>query len=122
MDLRNRGIRLGIITNKKHDMSVYCLEVIGLIDLFDIIVGYEDVENRKPSPEGILKAMETFDIKDKGRVLYVGDNQSDIRTGYNAGVDTCLVKWGPRKFTLSLLPQYEIYDYFELKEIVYDEK
>ncbi len=121
LDFKKRGIKLGIITNKKHDMSVYCLQIIGLLDLFDIVVGYEDVKERKPAPDGILLAMDKFHIKDKSRVLYVGDNPSDIETGHNADVDMCFTAWGPRKFNLSLLPKYTIYDYLELKEIVIDE-
>ena len=97
LKLIQMGIKLGVVTNKYHELAVHCLEAIHLDDVMDILVGYDDVIKHKPHPEGIYKAMETFGIKDKKRVLYVGDNPLDYETAKNAGVDSCLVTWGPRK-------------------------
>ena len=67
LKLKEMGIKLGVVTNKQHDMAVHCLEVIHLDDVFDILIGYDDVKETKPSPEGIYKAMEKANIKDLRR-------------------------------------------------------
>lgn len=118
LELKKRGIKLGVVTNKFRGMALHCLEVIGLDDVFDILIGYDDVIEHKPHPEGIYKAMEVFDIKDKKRVLYVGDNPLDDETAKNAGVDSCLVTWGPRKMPENVKPTYKIDDYYDLLEVI----
>ena len=118
LKLRDMGIKLGVVTNKQHEMAIHCLEVIHLEDVFDILIGYDDVKESKPSPEGIYKAMEAFNIKDKSRVLYVGDNPLDDETAKNAKVDSCLVLWGPRKMPEYVKPTFKINDYYELLEVI----
>ena len=118
LKLKEMGIKLGVVTNKMHQMSLHCLDVIGLNDIFEVIIGYDDVKEGKPSAEGIYKAMEMMDVKDKKRVLYVGDNPLDELTARNAGVDSCLVMWGPRKMPDSVHPTYKIYDYYDLLEVI----
>ena len=118
LKLKEMGIKLGVVTNKQHDMAVHCLEVIHLDDVFDILIGYDDVKETKPSPEGIYKAMEMANIKDLKRVLYVGDNPLDDQTAKNAKVDSCLVSWGPRKMSDDIRPTYKIKDYYDLLEVI----
>ena len=119
LDLKNEGFKLGIVTNKIHSLTDYALECIGLEGIFDYIVGINDVWKPKPDGEGILKAIEYFK-SDKKHTLYVGDNKSDLDTANNAGVDCCLVKWGPRKLDPSLKPAFMISSYRELKEKLYE--
>lgn len=119
---KKNGIKLGVVTNKRHATSLYCLDVIGLYDLFDVVIGYEDVHKMKPDPEGILKAMNYFHINNKSDVLYVGDNPLDCYAGENAGVDVAFATWGPRKFSANIHPTYRIKTYNELGGIVLNEK
>lgn len=118
LELKKRGIKLGVVTNKHRLMALHCLEVIKLDDIFDVLIGFDDVKESKPHPEGIYKAMELLGIKDKKKVLYVGDNPLDDMTAKNAGVDSCLVMWGPRKMPNDIKPTYKIYDYFDLLEVI----
>ena len=53
----------------------------------------DHVQNVKPDPEGILKAMDEMECK---KAVYIGDNTSDILAGKNAGVYTIGVKWTPK--------------------------
>ena len=121
LKLKEMGIKLGVVTNKAHDMAMHCLDVIGLNDVFEILIGSSDVKSFKPSPEGIYKAMEALGVKDKKRVLYVGDNALDDQTAKNAGIDSCLVTWGPRILPDNIHPTYKIDNYFDLLEVIEDE-
>ena len=116
--LSNKGIKMGIVTSKSHANTVHCLEVLKIDQLVPFFIANDDVKNAKPDPEGILKSMEHFSIKDKKKVLYIGDNKGDYLTGRNAGVDVALVTWGPRKIDKTLTPEYWISDFKEVEEIV----
>ena len=116
--LMNKGIKVGVVTSKMRESTIHCLEVIDLDDVVDYFVAGDDVKNMKPHPEGILLAMRHFSIKDKKKVLYIGDNRSDYLTAKNAGVDVALVTWGPRSIDRSLTPEYWIDDFNEVEEIV----
>ena len=113
--LKQRGIKIGLITNKMKKMTLYCLKLIDLEDIFDVIIGYDDVKNGKPDKEGILKAIDVLKTNDLQNVLYVGDNKIDFDTANNAGVDCCLVTWGPRVLPKELNPTFKIKDYDELR-------
>ena len=119
LELKKEGFRLGIVTNKIHHLTEYALKCIGLEDIFEIIVGFNDVSKPKPNGEGILKALDYFKCP-KERAIYIGDNKSDYLTAVDAGVDSCLVSWGPRKVDPNLTPTFRIASYLELKENLYE--
>jgi phosphoglycolate phosphatase len=48
----------------------------GIGDLFDMVVGSDDVERKKPDPESLEKVMGHFSIR-PDQVLYVGDSEID---------------------------------------------
>ena len=85
--LHRKGYKLGIVSSKKKETIMLGLDLYGMAKYFDIIVGADEVSNPKPSPEGILYAIET--LKPQANVLYVGDNPNDIKAGKNANVKTC---------------------------------
>ncbi len=114
LKLKEQGYKLGIITNKIHSSTDYCLELIGLKDVFDVLICYDDVDNKKPDKEPILKAMEILNVFDLQKVLYIGDNKIDFDTAVNADVDSALVTWGPRKVDESIKPTMFISSYEDL--------
>ncbi|MCD8204541.1 MAG: prolipoprotein diacylglyceryl transferase [Coprobacillus sp.] len=115
--LRKKGIKVAIFTNKKHDLTIRCLNGCGITDYIDMIVGYEDCEPRKPHPDGIYKIMEEYGITDKNRVLYLGDSPVDALVAKNAGVDFCHINWGPRQYDENLALPYTITNYNEIKDL-----
>lgn len=94
--LKEKGYRLGVVTNKGLPLTIYSLEICHIDSLFDVIISADDVAIPKPDPTGINKALEKLGITNKEEVLYIGDNDIDYITASNAGVDTLLVTWGPR--------------------------
>ena len=98
--LKEKGYRLGVVTNKGLPLTIYSLELCGIDHLFDVIISADDVAIPKPDPTGIYKALEKLGIFNKEECLYLGDNDIDYETATNAGVDTLLVTWGPRKINV----------------------
>ena len=98
--LKEKGYLLGVVTNKGLPLTIYSLEICHIDHLFAVIISADDVAAPKPDPTGIYKALEKLGIKNKEEVLYLGDNDIDYVTASNAGVDTLLVTWGPRKINV----------------------
>ncbi|WP_054740110.1 HAD family hydrolase [Cellulosilyticum ruminicola] len=94
--LREAGIQIGIISTKLRYRIEAIFEVYELPDWISIIVGSEDVKTNKPSPEGLLYAMNVLGVS-KEEVLYVGDNIIDAKTAQSAGVDFVAVTTGTNK-------------------------
>ena len=61
-ELRRQGCRIGIVTTKYHYRIDQILDKFQIAGLVDVIVGAEDVKAEKPSPEGLLYAMEQLGI------------------------------------------------------------
>ena len=83
--LREKGFKLAIVTTKYHYRIEQILSKFGASDLIDLIVGAEDVKVEKPSPEGLLWAIEQLQVNAE-EVLYVGDSIVDAMTAQNANV------------------------------------
>ncbi len=116
--LRNQGAKIGIVTGKYRRQTLHCLDVIGFTPITDFVVACNDIKTVKPDPEGINLAIDHFGIKDKKRVLYVGDNLADYQAARNAHVDVAMVKWGPRQIKEPIEPEYWINDFNELEEMI----
>ena len=116
--LKEAGYLLGVVTNKGGPLTKYTLEICHIEDMFDVVISADDVDSPKPNPEGIYKAMEKVDIKNKGDVLYIGDNDIDYFSGSNAGVETMLVSWGPREIKCLDKAKYVASSYNEMRKIL----
>ena len=115
-ELKNHGIKVGIVTSKLRPATNFTLRLIGLEDYFDFIVGLDEVALPKPDPEGIYKAMHFFGVSPKD-VLYVGDTIFDFEAARRAGTKVCLVTWNLRQLPTNIKADYYINDYNELPEV-----
>jgi phosphoglycolate phosphatase len=91
--LKNAGAKVGIISTKKRSRIREKLLADDVDNLIDIIIGREDVDVPKPSPEGLLLALDRLQAK-KSEVLYTGDSLIDAHTAKNAQVDFAAVTTG----------------------------
>lgn len=116
--LKKAGYLLGVVTNKGAPLTKYTLEICHIDGLFDVVISADDVNSPKPNPEGIYKAMEMVGVKNKGDVLYIGDNDIDYYSGTNAGIDTLLVTWGPREIKSVNKAKYVALSYNDVRKIL----
>ena len=77
--------RLGIVTTKTARYSKELMENFGLMDYFEILIGRENVENPKPHPEPILKALHEMKAN-KEATFMIGDTCLDMVSAKEAGV------------------------------------
>jgi len=92
IDINNAEILLSIFTGKDRTSAIITLDELGLTHYFDMIVSGDDVENHKPSPEGIIKFLEKHNFNPK-EVLMIGDSPSDIIAANESGVEIASVVW-----------------------------
>ena len=92
-NLKERGYKTAIVTTKKNNQVCQILGKCDAMDLFDMIVGSDDVQAEKPDPKGLLKVLEEWNLK-KDEILYVGDSIVDAKTAENAGVRFAAVLTG----------------------------
>ena len=92
IDINQAGILLSIFTGKGRTSALITLDELGLTNYFDMIVSGDDVENHKPSPEGIIMFLNKHNLNPK-EVLMIGDAPSDIIAARECGVDIASVVW-----------------------------
>ena len=104
--LRKQGKALGIVSTKFRYRIEGILRRDNLLELFDVIVGGEDVSEHKPSPEGLLQAAgELRNVA--SNPLYVGDSVTDAETAKRADIPFVAVLSG--KTPKSRFNGYEVY-------------
>ena len=93
-ELKNRGIKMGIVSNKI-DSGVKELNEIHFAKYVEVAIGERAGIGRKPAPDSVNEALRILDV-DKKDSVYVGDSDVDIQTAKNAGMDCVSVSWGFR--------------------------
>lgn len=93
-ELKKRGIRLAVCSNKPHPAAVKVIaQLYG--DNFDMVLGQSDAIRRKPAPDGPLMIAGKFGVRPE-ECMYVGDTSTDMKTGKAAGMFTVGALWGFR--------------------------
>ena len=85
--------RLGIVTTKTGRYSRELMEHFKIMHYFDVLIGFEDVENRKPHPEPILKALLQMGHENQ-EAWMIGDTCLDIESSKRAGIECVAVTSG----------------------------
>lgn len=117
--LKERGIKVSIVTSKRRIMTERSLKLIKVYDLMDVIVTPEDTDKHKPNGDPALLACQRLGVS-PGEALMVGDSIYDVKCGKNAGSKTCIVTYS--FFSVEELlkenPDYVIDKLWELINII----
>lgn len=92
--LKDKDIKLGIVTGKARRSLDISLKALQMDDLFDIIITGDDVTKPKPHPEGVIKALSILGVK-SNEAMFIGDSDADVQAGIEANVSTIGVDWLP---------------------------
>ncbi|MBL9130336.1 MAG: HAD family hydrolase [Verrucomicrobiaceae bacterium] len=94
-DLKARGVKLGVISNKAHRFTVPMTEHFFGRDVFDHILGQRAEVPRKPAPDGAHEMAAFLGLKTT-EMAYVGDSGIDMAFAKNSGMRAIGVRWGFR--------------------------
>ncbi|MCM3639361.1 pyrophosphatase PpaX [Sporosarcina luteola] len=116
--LKSSGFKMAIVSTKRNNMIMKGLRLMEAEDLFDTVIGLDDVEHAKPHPEPLLLAMERLNSI-PAETLMIGDNVHDILGGKNAGVRTAGVAWSAKgeKFIREQEPDFVLQHISDLLKI-----
>jgi len=84
VNLAKRLGKIGIVTTKTSKYTKLLLERFGLLSLFDVVIGREEVNRLKPDPEPVLKAVKRVGGEVAESVL-IGDTCLDMESARRAG-------------------------------------
>lgn len=82
--LLQQDYHIAIVTTASRQNCDDILNYFEKKELFEYVVSQEDVENTKPDPEGILKAMRKFNMTSERTVIFE-DSESGIKAGVKSG-------------------------------------
>jgi phosphoglycolate phosphatase len=112
------GYKMAVLTNKPVNFSREMISRLGFAPYFSYVYGGNSFPQKKPDPIGLHKLMEDLQVSAR-ETLMVGDSDTDILTGRNAGVLTCGVTYGFGADTLEKVsPDLVIDDMRELPPIL----
>jgi phosphoglycolate phosphatase len=98
-----QGRMMAVLTNKDVELSRQILSGLGLSPYFSAIYGDRSFRQRKPDPVGVLELMREARTSSR-QTMMIGDSDTDVLTGRNAGVWTCGVTYGFGAHTLQAIP------------------
>ena len=85
--------KLGVVTNKRYDLSRSLLAELKLLGYFGVVVGGDTLSVAKPNPEPLLHACNVLDIP-PAKAIFVGDSNTDVSCARAAGCPIVLVPYG----------------------------
>ncbi|MGY4826371.1 phosphoglycolate phosphatase [Stutzerimonas chloritidismutans] len=91
--LREREVKLAIITNKPAQFIEPLLEEKGLAGYFDWLVGGDTLPQQKPDPAALFWVMDKAGVA-PGESLFVGDSRNDVRAAKAAAVPCVALTYG----------------------------
>ncbi|KYG57544.1 pyrophosphatase PpaX [Planococcus maritimus] len=116
--LKSRGLKMAIVSTKREETILHGLRLMGVDDVFDVLVALDHVQNPKPHPEPLELALRLLEA-DREDALMIGDNSHDIEGGKNAGVRTAGVSWTAKgeEFLASFEPDFMLQHISDLLEL-----
>ncbi len=91
--LRERRVKLAIITNKPAQFIEPLLEEKGLAGYFDWLVGGDTLPQQKPDPAALFWVMDKAGVA-PSESLFVGDSRNDVRAAKAATVRCVALTYG----------------------------
>ncbi|WP_404395319.1 phosphoglycolate phosphatase [Stutzerimonas chloritidismutans] len=91
--LREREVKLAIITNKPAQFIEPLLEEKGLAGYFQWLVGGDTLPQQKPDPAALFWVMDNAGVA-PGESLFVGDSRNDVRAAKAATVRCVALTYG----------------------------
>lgn len=93
--LAERGVRLGLCTNKPERITRKLLGIMGLEGLFGAVAGGDTLPVKKPDGRHLTWVLEQLDAAGgAARAAMIGDNGNDVKAARSAGVPVVAMSYG----------------------------
>jgi len=91
--LKEKKYNIAAVTTRRKNTAIDTLKKANILPFLDYVVTIDDVDNPKPHPEPILKALDFLGVLPTEAIM-VGDSPADVQAGKNAGTKTIGVTYG----------------------------
>ncbi|ASJ10456.1 dolichol-phosphate glucosyltransferase [Thermococcus sp. P6] len=120
--LREKNVRMAIMTRSSRRAALRALEIHGIKDYFDVISTRDDVppEELKPSPGQLRRIIEASGVE-PAKVLVVGDHGYDVIPARELGALSVMVTGhssGRMSFSVDSSPDFEVETMEDLLELL----
>ncbi|MEK6958126.1 MAG: HAD-IA family hydrolase [archaeon] len=116
--LREKGLKLGIVSDAPRMKAWLRLAEMNLTDFFDVVITLDDTGKRKPSSLPFKSALKKLGFRAE-EILFVGDNPArDIAGAKKLGMRTALAKYGQIFPNKGVKADFVLKDFSDLKKIV----
>ena len=93
--LKDSGYRMTVLSNKNTGMSVEILKRLDMHEHFELVLGGDTVEEKKPKPGGVLQTLSELGAE-PGETVLIGDSSYDLDAAKYAGGRSIAVAYGFR--------------------------
>ena len=93
--IKNKGIKLAVVTNKPSVAATKMVETVFGKDYFDVIVGATEDTPKKPDPYMPNKALRALGVRGE-ETVYFGDSDVDVKTARSVNAYAVACSWGFR--------------------------
>ncbi len=91
--MRDKGLRLAVVTNKPAAFTVPLLATTGIAEFFELVVSGDTVARKKPDPMPMRHVCEHFGLPPQ-RMVAIGDSMNDAIAARAAGIPVMAVPYG----------------------------
>ncbi|MDF7679787.1 phosphoglycolate phosphatase [Enterobacteriaceae bacterium ESL0689] len=88
-----KGLPLAVVTNKPTQFVAPILTSLAISHYFRVVIGGDDVENKKPHPQALHLAAQKLGLTPDA-LLFVGDSRNDIQAAKAAGCRSVGLTYG----------------------------
>lgn len=119
MELKNKGISMSVISNKRSDFLHKEIGYLKLTPFFSKIIGSGDCEEDKPSAVPVKSVLDPQNYESLSQVWFVGDTIIDLECAWAAGCTPILVYGADKKQDWKTIkPYFSFESCQDLKNII----
>ncbi len=93
MWIENKGLKWGVVTNKRERFTLPLMDVLKLTDRAACIISGDTTSDSKPHPAPMFEACKRAAVKPE-QCVFIGDALHDITAGKNAAMQTLAATYG----------------------------
>jgi phosphoglycolate phosphatase len=93
--LRDQGVKLAVLSNKPHELTVRVVQAFWRDSQFTRIQGYVREEHRKPDPFHVFETCAALGVR-PAETWLIGDTPTDVQAAERSGTTCIAVTWGFR--------------------------
>lgn len=90
--LKDRGLKMGIVSASQKDFVHHVIKVLGLEGVFDFSVAREDCRETKPDPAPYLFALKEHALKSEESLIFE-DSETGLKAAKASGIPFIQVSW-----------------------------